>query len=203
MYTVYMHRCPNNKVYIGITKDSVNIRWGTNGRRYHHNSHFSYAIKKYGWDNIQHIIIAEDLTKDEACELEKKLIFEHQSNNPKFGYNQTSGGEHTEFSDEVKQRISIAHMGKHLSDEHKEKLRQAQLGSKHKPMPDSAKQKLREYNLGKVMPKEVKDKISKALTENNPNRGKHYKLSSETRKRMSLAKQKTKLKYYDNSKQLF
>ena len=65
MYTVYKHTCPNGKVYIGITKQKPERRWGINGRGYKENEYFYRAIQKYGWQNIKHEIIAEGLTEEE------------------------------------------------------------------------------------------------------------------------------------------
>ena len=42
-------------------------------------------IVKYGWGNIQHKIIKDNLTKDEALKLERQLIAEEGS--IKSGYN--------------------------------------------------------------------------------------------------------------------
>ena len=60
MSLVYMHRCPNGKVYIGKTASTIESRAGVNGRRYVH-GHFHNAIKKYGWDNIEHIVLKDYL----------------------------------------------------------------------------------------------------------------------------------------------
>lgn len=54
-YTVYMHTCPNDKVYIGITKRKPSVRWN-NGKGYQHNEYFSRAIEKYGWESFKHDI---------------------------------------------------------------------------------------------------------------------------------------------------
>lgn len=70
MYTVYRHVCPNNKIYVGITKLSVKARWGKNGALYKR-QYFYRAIQKYGWDNIKHEIMFENLTKEEAEAKEK------------------------------------------------------------------------------------------------------------------------------------
>lgn len=43
-YTVYKHTSPNGKVYIGITKLSVERRW-QEGKNYKTSSHFNNAIK--------------------------------------------------------------------------------------------------------------------------------------------------------------
>ena len=52
------------------------------------------AINKYGWNNIQHEIFASNLTKDEACDMEKTLITLLKSNRG-YGYNYTNGGDGT------------------------------------------------------------------------------------------------------------
>lgn len=73
-YAVYKHTSPSGKVYIGITqKEDVKKRWRY-GHGYHHNQHFFNAIVKYGWDNIDHQILASDLSLEEAANLEKELI---------------------------------------------------------------------------------------------------------------------------------
>lgn len=118
-YCVYMHTNKiNNKVYIGQTGKSVNDRWRKDGAGYlkkrkdgtYYQPLFARAIQKYGWDNFEHIIFEEGLTKSDACHIEKLLIAIYQSNNPIYGYNLSSGGESGTsgciMSDEQKQRIS-------------------------------------------------------------------------------------------------
>lgn len=118
-YCVYKHTAPNGKVYIGITSKKPEIRWGRNGSNYRQNEHFHNAILKYGWDNFGHEILDANLSKDEARLLEIKLIAEYHSNNPAFGYNNSSGGEsHSgcHHSDNVKRYISEIQKGKIVSD---------------------------------------------------------------------------------------
>lgn len=91
-YTVYKHTFPNGKVYIGITKREPKVRWGPSGYGYYRNARMWDAIKKYGWDNIEHIILYENKTREEANELERKLIEEYKSNQKDFGYNIQRGG---------------------------------------------------------------------------------------------------------------
>ena len=88
-----MHVFPNNKKYIGITyKENPNERW-KNGYGYIGQKYLYNAIKKYGWDNIEHIIVEAGLSKNDACELEKTMISELNTTNSSFGYNISSGGE--------------------------------------------------------------------------------------------------------------
>lgn len=98
-WTVYIHIVPkelsgydNDKYYVGITSQSPKRRWG-NGSGYVTNKYFNRTIKKYGWNNIHHEIIAEHLTVDEACDMEKMLIKLLKSNINLYGYNQTEGGD--------------------------------------------------------------------------------------------------------------
>lgn len=91
-YSVYKHTTPSGKVYIGITSKPVKERW-LNGRGYAKNEHFWNAIKKYGWDNIEHQVLVSGLSKDEASEVEKMYIALYRSHEIKHGYNLTEGGE--------------------------------------------------------------------------------------------------------------
>lgn len=136
-YIVYMHISPSNKRYIGITSmNDENIRW-QNGNGYKRNKHFYRAIEKYGWDNFQHIIIARNLTKEEACWLEIELIREWDSTNKNKGYNITKGGDGCnglKHSEKTKHQLSKkmsgennGMYGKHHTEEVKEKLRKIQL----------------------------------------------------------------------------
>lgn len=125
-WTVYIHISPSNKYYVGITsQEDPRIRW-RHGNGYKYNLHFWNAIKKYGWENIQHEIFASQLTKDEACNMEITLIKVLQANNHKYGYNKSSGGEYSragiKLSDETKEKISQSNMGKRASEETKRKI---------------------------------------------------------------------------------
>ena len=92
-YCVYIHTNNfNNKKYIGITCRPPEIRWN-HGRGYLTNSHFWRAIKKDGWENFSHTIVAEGLTKQAAHQLEMELIQFHNTTNSEFGYNHSCGGE--------------------------------------------------------------------------------------------------------------
>lgn len=90
-YFVYVHICPNGKKYVGITRQRPKKRWN-NGWGYIDNEHFTRAIKKYGWENINHMVI-EVNTEKEMFYLEKYLIAYYNSNDPEYGYNKSRGGE--------------------------------------------------------------------------------------------------------------
>ena len=104
-YIVYKHTTPSGKVYIGITRQDVRKRW-RNGKGYDLCTAFHRAILKYGWENITHEIIFAGLSKDEATTKEIELIDLYKSTDPSKGYNLTTGGEHYDFSADVKRAIS-------------------------------------------------------------------------------------------------
>jgi len=131
-YCVYKHISPSEKIYIGVTKQSLKKRWGKNGEGYKTQTYFYRAIKKYGWENFRHEILYTDLTKDEACEMEIKLIALYESDNKEKGYNCYPGGEigpaGRSLSKETREKMSKARKGKKFSDEHKQKIADSRKG---------------------------------------------------------------------------
>ena len=142
-YCVYCHTNKENwKKYFGITCQKPEIRW-KNGTGYSYNARFWNAIKKYGWDGFEHEILIDGLGKEDACQMEIKLIKEFMSFDAKYGYNITMGGEGAsgvvvsketkakrskalkghKTTEQTKQKIGKALTGKPKSDEHREKLR--------------------------------------------------------------------------------
>lgn len=114
-YTLYKHTFPNNKVYIGITKQNPIIRWRTDGSGYKRNPLMWKAIQKYGWNNIQHEIIYTGLTEEEANTLEVEVITQYNATNPEYGYNIWPGGlvcSGWAHSEETKQKLSVKNKGK-------------------------------------------------------------------------------------------
>ena len=105
-YLVYKHTSPSGKVYIGMTKQTAEGRW-KNGLGYQSSPHFWNAIQKYGWENFTHEVLCQELSVDDACELEKKLISEYNAMDRRFGYNERSGGQiGAVFNDAVREKIS-------------------------------------------------------------------------------------------------
>lgn len=89
-FIVYQHKNKmNNKSYIGITSQDPEKRWN-NGEGYKLQP-FYEAIKKYGWDNFEHIILEKNLTKKQAEEKEQFYIKYFDSYRK--GYNFSEGGE--------------------------------------------------------------------------------------------------------------
>jgi len=134
-YTVYMHVCPNNKKYIGITKQLPEKRW-KGGVGYRTQEHFKRAIKKYGWKNIKHKILFTNLTKEEACNKEIELIKKYKSNNYKYGYNVSSGGDGAN--------------GIIISEKQKQILRKALKGNKNAKGYKHTKEECKKMSLAKL-----------------------------------------------------
>ena len=145
MYVVYCHVFPNKKKYVGITCQKPEYRWN-NGNGYKKQSYIYNAILKYGWHNIEHKILYNNLTKNEAEIIEEKIIKEWKLQNKKYGYNLCDGGNTKRgftrnVSIETKKILSDTHMGeknpmygkhswnygKKLTKEHKEKLKISKL----------------------------------------------------------------------------
>ena len=71
-YTVYQHVTPDGMYYFGQT-NNIKRRWRGNGRYYKTTSLQPY-IEKYGWENIQHKVLFENLSKEDALSIEDSLI---------------------------------------------------------------------------------------------------------------------------------
>lgn len=139
-FILYLHIAPNGKKYFGITGQKINRRWG-GGHGYKDNDHFWKAIQKYGWNNIRHIILADDLTKDDACLFEQILIALYDTTNHNNGYNNSLGGEHGLHSEESKRKISESRKGYCHSGETKQKMSESHKGKCHS---EKTKQKMSE-----------------------------------------------------------
>lgn len=196
MIGIYKITSPSNKVYIG---QSINIkkRW-INYKNLHckRQPKLYNSFIKYGPENHKFELIEECL----ESELFDKEIFYKQQFINKFGwrlalfceiFDQKSGGIRSE---ETKQKMSKAKIGKKLSEETKLNISKAKKGlivnnqwakniSKGKKgfkHTQETKDKIREGNLNKIYSKESKNKISKA------NKGK--KRSEEICQKISIGK---------------
>lgn len=199
-YYVYMHTSPSRKVYIGITSKKPEERWGKNGSKYKKNQHFWRAIKKYGWDNFEHLILFENLIKKEACEIEISLISFFNSQDPEYGYNISPGGDlgftGCHLSDEAKQKISDANKGRLIGDKNpmygvtpRERMDKDTYNSWLKQTnarvsSEEFKEKMRKINTGKKYSDEINVKKG-CKGENHPMYGKHH--TEETKEKISQA----------------
>lgn len=122
-YCIYAHlNMINKKVYIGISKNVKN-RWSAKEESYKKCHAIYRAFKKYGWDNFAHIVMWDNLTKEEACKLEKANIFMFKLAG--MSYNITDGGEGTTGvirSEEHKQIIREYMTNRVVSTETRKKI---------------------------------------------------------------------------------
>lgn len=134
MYCVYMHKnLINNKIYIGVTNDTKR-RWRNNGIEYRTCSRFYGAILKYGFDSFEHIILNDNLTKEQAFELEKHYIKNFHSSNRKIGYNISEGGNGGKVYNEHPKNM----LGKNQTFFQKENQRALMSNEKFNPMKNGS-----------------------------------------------------------------
>lgn len=202
-FYVYVHVCPNEKRYVGVTTASKpERRWGKNGKGYK-GQLFERAILKYGWDNITHEIFEVD-SAEEMYRKEIELISFYHSNDPEYGYNLSSGGEKGGLgcirSEETRKKLSEAgkrvqkkvhsdleyrrkqsetHKGKSFSEEHRKHLAEANRRTANDP---ERVRKIAEAHKGKLLSEEHRKHIAESK------KGKPRKPhSEETRKRIAEA----------------
>lgn len=165
-FIVYMHENKiNHKKYIGITCQKPAQRW-RNGKGYKIGA-FKNAIEKYGWNNFEHIVLYEHLSKEDACLKEIELIKKYKTMNKEFGYNMCEGGNLTvgyHHTEESKNKMSEKRKGmykgknnpmygrkppiygKHLTQEHKRKISEAKKG-KTQAYEEKLGRKVDQYDL--------------------------------------------------------
>jgi len=177
------------KIYVGKS-ENIKERFAKHKNalinNYHYNKHLQRSWNKYGEDNFKFNIV-EICSNDILSDKEKFYIKVYKTNDNKYGYNLTNGGEgisgfkHSEetkkylseiqtgkiVSEETKQKISKAFkgennhfFGKKLSDEHKEKMKNSWSYEKHITPERSIK--ISKTMTGKKRPLEVTQKIAKA-----------------------------------------
>ena len=122
-FIVYCHTLYDGRKYIGITCQNASRRW-RNGDGYNHNPYFSNVIKKYGWDSFTHEILFQDLPEEDAKRIERELIVKYKTQDRKYGFNMTGGGEgNYNPTEEIRRRIGEvsrkANTGRKHTEEYK------------------------------------------------------------------------------------
>lgn len=147
-FILYKHTSPSGKVYIGQT-NSIKKRWFPSA--YKHNTVFYKAILKYGWDNIHHEVLYDDLTKKEVNQLEIKYIRYYK--NLGISYNITDGGEGklgvVPWHKGTKGLMPTPwNKGKHHSQQTKDKISKTKKGVKYgKQSPEHIKHKVEKHKI--------------------------------------------------------
>ena len=149
----------NNKIYVGQTTRSLEERW------YQHiydcqrtKRYFHKAIKKYGPEAFIREVIEECDDINILNEREQYWIEFYDTMNKTKGYNSTNGGSNFIFSDATKEKLKQNHR-RFQTNETKEKIRQARLGKTHS---EETKKKISQSELGKKVSDESKFKMSQS-----------------------------------------
>lgn len=175
---VYQIECVvTGKIYVGSTKQGFVSRIKAHTKALikgtHHSRHLQRAWDKYGPEAfvaIPLVWLPGDLSL--IRQVEKRAIEVFKSADPEFGYNICKDPEHSTA-------------GTTLSEEHREKLRQAKLGKKRGPYGPRKKETKPRKSRGVALSEEHKKKVSEGLT------GKIYgPRSEETKKKMRKAAEK-------------
>ena len=128
-YSVYQHVTPDGLYYFGATSN-VERRWSNNGAEYKGTGLYPY-IEKYGWENIQHIVLFREQTRENALWIEDFLITTAREDgvcinkqrsglvSKEEGYNQDRN---QKYYEQNKDRIRERH--REYQDEHKDKIRE-------------------------------------------------------------------------------
>ena len=203
-WLIYCHRNKiNGKCYVGQTHftKNPNIRW-RDGLGYldgHHKNIFEKAIKKYGWNNFDHLILEEHIkTSKEANSREIYWIAKMHSycKDPLgYGYNADKGGKNhlgRFISDEQREKYRLNKLGTKASAETKAKMSKTRKGRKYIP---SEKQKNNLDNLHTMRrgyKYNLEDKKEHSKNQLKINQNKRYSLTAEEKQkeleRLSKAK---------------
>ncbi len=190
----------NNKIYVGQTNNPkqrwIDHRKPINKNKY--KSYLYYSMDKYGVENFVFSILEEFTSENEqtvidcANESEEFFIALLMAQDRSIGYNVDPGGNNKiktfetrqklslalkgkkkkPFSKETRKKMSIAHIGKVFSKEHKSKISNSKKGNK--------------FAVGTVCSKKHKQQISIANKGNKHALG--FKHSNETKEKQRLSK---------------
>lgn len=166
-YCVYIHTTPSNKKYVGLTSYEPEKRW-RHGENYKTSRYFYNAIKKYGWENIEHEIVATGLSWDDASKEEQRLIALYKTNDTDYGYNRTSGGEDG-FHHDKETICKISEASKRLwgDDVHREAMIE-RVTQRWNERPD-LKEALSEQSKARWSQRDYRDKMLLAINAYNNN----------------------------------
>jgi hypothetical protein len=211
---------PSGKRYVGQTEHMVWRMYKYSKMHCNKQAKLYNSFKKYGWDNHQFEILQE-CSLDGLNDLEVHYISTYATFNNDSGLNLVSGGNRPVFSDETREKIRIANVGKKYSDETNYKKGAAlrgknisdevklkmSIGQKRIQTPES-RQKRREGFSGKNNPmfgKKWTDEQKKAhgdkVRGNKPMLGKKH--SEETKAKMRGLRGKYKNRLNENSNMSF
>ena len=155
----------NNKVYIGLTKQTLEKR------KHQHELHANkkpimvlhYAIRKYGKENFSWEIIKQCNNLEELNKSEKEFINLFNSTKKENGYNRTTGGENPVMTLETRKKMSLSQKKRYEDPMVKKQWSEfMKLVCKNNPITQETKNKIGLSNSislkGKKQSKETKEK---------------------------------------------
>lgn len=104
----------NDKIYIGQTIN-IKVRWlqhKSKAKQKSNDQVITRAITKYGSEFFDFVIIATCRSQDDANATEMAIIAQYNSTDKDIGYNVRLGGNTSPMPEEIRERISLASMGK-------------------------------------------------------------------------------------------
>ena len=193
LYIVYVHITPDGMYYYGVTNNIKN-RWKGNGIGYKETSLQPY-IEKYGWENIQHKVLFENLPKEDALKIEDSLIVS--------GWEKGNCINKYRSGNIKKEDWYIKKLKKNHYNKYKDKIQK-----QHKEYQEQHKEEIKEYQ--KMWYEQNKDKIkeqSKQYYEENKDKIKEQSKQYQKKNRDKINKykqehyQKNKDKYREYKRQ--
>ena len=164
-YSVYQHVTPDGMYYFGQTQN-VERRWSNNGAEYKRTTLQPY-IEKFGWDNIQHIVLFKDQTKENALWIENFLIETAREdgvciNKQRSGNVSKEEGYFQQYYEQNKEQI--LEQNKQYYEQNKEQIRKYQR-EYQREYKEQNKDKIREYNREYYRQYRQQKKLEKQLKE--------------------------------------
>lgn len=98
-----------------------------------YNTHFGNAVRLYGWDDFEWVILYDSIPINQLNNMERFVISNYNtySRDGKCGYNSTPGGDGvSEISDLTRQKLSKVHKGKMFTEERKQNISRSKMGLK-------------------------------------------------------------------------
>lgn len=180
MFIYCIRNVVNGKMIIGQTVQSAPRRWADYKcalkRGNYANSYLQRSWNKYG-ENVWEFEMIEECDTIEKLNQQEIYYINELNTMAPHGYNLKPGGRNPgHLTEEHKEKIRQANLGKRLSPDHKRKISQSLMGhvvSHESRMKISQSSKGYSRNKGKTLSESTKRKISKSLRGNIPwNKGK-------------------------------
>ncbi|HPI82748.1 MAG TPA: GIY-YIG nuclease family protein [Candidatus Paceibacterota bacterium] len=210
---IYQAISPSGKKYFGQSISSLDERkTGHYKAAFYKKLDYPFykAIRSYGWDNFEWSIIEtcsnsskiqliKELDEREKFWIEKERTFIGKYGD-EFGYNLTEGGNSiiSEFSIEIKKKISKTLRGRNLNEKTKKKISESLLKKKMR-RSDETKKKISLANSGKIHSLESRKNMSEAHIGNSYDKRVSYEAISPSGKLYEIIGDREFLNFIDSN----